>query len=127
MTLVPRLGTELIPQFSQGEFDVDLRLSPGAPLAETDRAIQAAQRAAAGIDAVALNYSVAGTGNRLDANPVDAGDNTGTLSVQLAPGAGRDAENQRNGRDAQRTGTPARRAVRIQPTRPVVVCKPAAD
>ncbi len=93
MSLVPRLGTELIPQFSQGEFDVDLRLSPGAPLSETDRAIQAAQRAAAGIDAVALNYSVAGTGNRLDANPVDAGDNTGTLSVQLAPGAGRDAEN----------------------------------
>ena len=30
---------------------------------------------------MALNYSVAGTGNRLDANPVDAGDNTGTLSV----------------------------------------------
>jgi HAE1 family hydrophobic/amphiphilic exporter-1 len=93
MSLVPRLGTELIPQFSQGEFDVDLRLSPGAPLAETDRAIQSAQRAAAAIDAVELDYSVAGTGNRLDANPVDAGDNTGTLSVQLAPGAGRDAEN----------------------------------
>jgi HAE1 family hydrophobic/amphiphilic exporter-1 len=93
MSLLPRLGTELIPQFSQGEFDVDLRLSPGAPLAETDRAIQAAQRAAAGIDAVELNYSVAGTGNRLDANPVDAGDNTGTLSVRLAPGAGRNAEN----------------------------------
>jgi len=93
MSLLPRLGTELIPQFSQGEFDVDLRLSPGAPLSETDRAIQTAQRTAAGIDAVALNYSVAGTGNRLDANPVDAGDNTGTLSVRLAPGAGRDAEN----------------------------------
>jgi len=93
MLLIPRLGTELIPQFSQGEFDVDLRLSPGAPLSETDRAIQAAQRAAAGIDVVALDYSVAGTGNRLDANPVDAGDNTGTLSVQLAPGSGRDAEN----------------------------------
>jgi len=92
MMLVPRLGTELIPQFSQGEFDVDLRLAPGAPLSETDRAIQAAQRAAAGIDAVALNYSVAGTGNRLDANPVDAGDNTGTLSVQLASGSGRNAE-----------------------------------
>ena len=93
MSLVPRLGTELIPQFSQGEFDVDLRLAPGAPLSETDRAIQVAQRAASGIDSVALNYSVAGTGNRLDANPVDAGDNTGSLSVQLTPGAGRDAEN----------------------------------
>ena len=92
MALVPRLGTELIPQFSQGEFSVDLRLSPGAPLAETDRAIQAAQRAAAGIDAVALDYSVAGTGNRLDANPVDAGENTGSLSITLEPGSGRQAE-----------------------------------
>jgi len=92
MALIPRLGTELIPQFSQGEFNVDLRLPPGGTLADTDRAIQAAQRAAGAIDAVELNYSVAGTGNRLDANPVDAGDNTGTLSVKLRPGSGRDAE-----------------------------------
>ena len=92
MSLVPRLGTELIPQFSQGEFDVDLRLAPGAPLTETDRAIQTAQRAAANIEAITLNYSVAGTGNRLDANPVDAGDNTGSLSVQLSPGSGRSEE-----------------------------------
>ncbi|MDJ0905606.1 MAG: efflux RND transporter permease subunit [Woeseiaceae bacterium] len=93
MSLIPRLGTELIPQLSQGEFNVDLRLAPGAPLVETDRAIQATQRAAADLDAVALDYSVAGTGNRLDANPVDAGDHTGTLSIALQPGSGRAAEN----------------------------------
>ena len=93
MTLLPRLGTELIPQLSQGEFDVDLRLAPGSPLAETDRAIQIAQKATTRIDAVDLDYSVAGTGNRLDANPVDAGDNTGTLSIALKPGAGRTEEN----------------------------------
>jgi len=93
MSLIPRLGTELIPQLSQGEFNVDLRLAPGAPLAETDRAIQAAQSATDGIAAVALDYSVAGTGNRLDANPVDAGDNTGTLSIALQAGAGRVEEN----------------------------------
>jgi HAE1 family hydrophobic/amphiphilic exporter-1 len=92
MLLIPRLGTELIPQLSQGEFSVDLRLSPGAPLAETDRAIQAAHDATRDIDDVDLNYSVAGTGNRLDANPVDAGENTGTLSITLKPGAGRAAE-----------------------------------
>lgn len=94
MSLVPRLGTELIPQFSQGEFNVDLRLPPGMPLSETDSAIQSAQKAAANIAAVELNYSVAGTGNRLDANSVDAGDNTGTLSIKLSAGAGRDVENQ---------------------------------
>ncbi len=93
MSLLPRLGTELIPQFSQGEFNVDLRLAPGAPLSETDRAIQAAQRVAAEIDAIALDYSVAGTGNRLDANPVDAGDHTGTLSVRMHSGTGRASEN----------------------------------
>jgi len=93
LSLLPRLGTELIPQLSQGEFNVDLRLAPGAPLAETDRAIQAAQKATVGIESVALDFSVAGTGNRLDANPVDAGDNTGTLSIALAAGAGRAEEN----------------------------------
>ncbi len=93
MLLVPRLGTELIPQFSQGEFSVDLRLAPGSPLGETDRAIRVAERAASGIEAVALNYSVAGTGNRLDANPVDAGDNTGKLNVTLKRGSDRADEN----------------------------------
>jgi len=94
MALVPGLGRELIPQLSQGQFDVDLRLAPGAPLAETDRAIQAAQRATDAIESIDLSYSVAGTGNRLDANPVDAGENTGTLSVTLRAGAGRTGEEQ---------------------------------
>ena len=94
MALVPRLGSELIPQFSQGEFTANLRLPPGMPLAETDKAIQVAQRVAADIDAVELNYSVAGTGNRLDANPVDAGDNSGTLSITLKEGSGRETENE---------------------------------
>jgi HAE1 family hydrophobic/amphiphilic exporter-1 len=87
--IVPRLGTELIPQMSQGELNVDLRLPPGAPLEQTDRTVGAAQRAAAELTGVALTYSVAGTGNRLDANPVDAGENTGRLSLTLQPGSGR--------------------------------------
>jgi hydrophobic/amphiphilic exporter-1 (mainly G- bacteria), HAE1 family len=87
--IVPRLGTELIPQMSQGEFNVDLRLPPGTPLEQTDRSVQAAQRASAALGNVDLAYSVAGTGNRLDANPVDAGENTGRLSLTLQKGAGR--------------------------------------
>ena len=94
MALVPRLGSELIPQFSQGEFTANLRLPPGMPLAETDKAIQVVQRVAANIDAVELDYSVAGTGNRLDANPVDAGDNSGSLSITLKEGSGRETENE---------------------------------
>ncbi len=92
MLLVPRLGTELIPQLSQGEFSVDLRLPPGSPLIETDRLVQAAQRATESIDTIEITYSVSGTGNRLDANPIEAGENTGTLNVRLAAGAGRAEE-----------------------------------
>jgi HAE1 family hydrophobic/amphiphilic exporter-1 len=92
LVIAPRLGTELIPQMSQGEFNVDLRLPPGAPLEQTDRTVQAAQRSAAGLDDLALAYSVAGTGNRLDANPVDAGENTGRLSITLQAGATRKDE-----------------------------------
>ncbi|MCX7054178.1 MAG: efflux RND transporter permease subunit [Proteobacteria bacterium] len=90
--VLPRLGTELIPQMSQGEFNVDLRLPPGTPLEQTDRSVQAAQRASDSLGNVALAYSVAGTGNRLDANPVDAGENTGRLSITLQAGAGREDE-----------------------------------
>ncbi|MEO0420913.1 MAG: efflux RND transporter permease subunit [Pseudomonadota bacterium] len=92
MTLVPRLGTELIPQLSQGEFNVDLRLAPGAPLASTDRAAREVQLAAQGIDGYERSFSVAGTGNRLDASPVDAGENTAQLSVKLTDGATRATE-----------------------------------
>ncbi|MFO1395246.1 MAG: efflux RND transporter permease subunit, partial [Steroidobacteraceae bacterium] len=87
--ILPRLGTELIPQMSQGEFNVDLRLSPGTPLEQTDRSMLAAERAGSALGNVALAYSVAGTGNRLDANPVDAGENTGRLSITLVKGSRR--------------------------------------
>jgi HAE1 family hydrophobic/amphiphilic exporter-1 len=89
MALVPLLGTELIPPMSQGEFNVDVKLATGAPLEATDRALQAATRQAMTLPDLATAYAVAGTGNRLDANPVDAGENTGRLSIMLAPGADR--------------------------------------
>jgi HAE1 family hydrophobic/amphiphilic exporter-1 len=92
MALIPKLGSELIPQLSQGEFSVNIRLAPGTPLAATDEVIQVATKASANLDAVAQSYSVAGTGNRLDANPVDAGDNSGVLNLKMQPGAGRDEE-----------------------------------
>lgn len=84
--LVPRLGTELIPQLAQGEFSLNLRLTPGTALSETDRAINQAYKAIEDIDDIASSHSVAGTGNRLDASPVDAGEHAGSLTVALKPG-----------------------------------------
>jgi len=92
IALVPRLGYELLPQLAQGEFTVQVRLPAGAPLAETDAAIQRLQAVTAELPGVDLSYSVAGTGNRIDASPVDAGEHTGQLNVKLAAGAGRAEE-----------------------------------
>jgi HAE1 family hydrophobic/amphiphilic exporter-1 len=90
--IIPRLGSELIPQLSQGEFIADLRLAPGTPLEQTDHAVAAAQGYAMELPQVALTYAVTGTGNRLDASPTDAGENTGRLSVSLSPNTQPDDE-----------------------------------
>jgi hydrophobic/amphiphilic exporter-1 (mainly G- bacteria), HAE1 family len=92
IVLAPRLGYELLPQLAQGEFSVNVRLPSGAPLSETDNAIRRLQAQTRDLPGVELSYSVAGTGNRLDASPVDAGEHTGQLNVKLAPGAGRAGE-----------------------------------
>ncbi len=89
LALLPTLGVELIPQLSQGEFQIKLTLPPGTPLDQTDKAVHEVQAAAAGLAKVTTTYSVAGTGNRLDANPVDAGENTGSVNVVMAAGASR--------------------------------------
>ena len=92
LALAPRLGYELLPQLAQGEFAVNIRLPAGAPLAETDAAIRRLHEQAAALPGIELTYSVAGTGNRLDASPVDAGEHTGQLNVKLDPAAGRAGE-----------------------------------
>ena len=92
LALLPTLGVELIPQLSQGEFQVKMTLPPGTPLTSSDQAVAALQDAAAKIPQVLTTYSVAGTGNRLDANPVDAGENTASLNVVLKPGTSKRVE-----------------------------------
>ncbi len=90
--LIPVLGVELIPQLSQGEFRVEFRLSPGTPLDVTDEMIAGVQKAAAGIDGITTTFSVAGSGNRMDANPEQGGENWGELSVAMVPGSRRSDE-----------------------------------
>ncbi len=87
--LTQRLGVELIPQLSQGEFNVEMKLAPGTPLERTDAAIQRLDAAARALPTVERTYAVAGTGNRLDTNPEETGENSGTLNVVLQSGSSR--------------------------------------
>jgi len=55
------LGTELIPQLSEGEFFFEVKLSEGASLAATDRTIKVMEEAAAGEAAVDRYYATVGS------------------------------------------------------------------
>ncbi len=87
--LIPSLGIELIPQLAQGEFRVEFRLPPGTPLDRTDRVIASIQDSAGNIEGVQTLFSVAGTGERFDANPEHGGENWGELSVNMISGSKR--------------------------------------
>jgi HAE1 family hydrophobic/amphiphilic exporter-1 len=86
--LVPSLGIELIPQLSQGEFEVTMKLPPGTPIEQSDAALARLQQSARGVDAIATSFAVSGTGNRMDANPDEGGENYGEVHVRLASDAG---------------------------------------
>jgi hydrophobic/amphiphilic exporter-1 (mainly G- bacteria), HAE1 family len=92
--ILPQLGTELIPQLSQGEFTVKMRLPAGSPLQTTDDQVTVIHKAASRLPNLDSAYSVAGTGNRLDANPVDSGENTGNLDVKLRAPVDKEGEEQ---------------------------------
>ncbi len=94
MALVQQIGIELIPQLSQGEFKVEFKLPPGTPIEQTDSALKAVQDATKSKTNVKSTFAVAGTGNRLDANPDQGGENWGELNVLLASGSGSTAEEQ---------------------------------
>ncbi len=87
LALVPQIGIELIPQLSQGEFAVEFKLPPGTPIEETDKALRSVQNKSKNLDNVRTTFAVAGTGNQMDANPEQGGENWGELSVTLASGS----------------------------------------
>lgn len=91
LALLPRIGVELIPPFNQGEFRAELQLPPGTPLEHTDAVLADVSRTLRDDSDlhgwVATYYTVAGTGNRLDANPETGGENFGTINIVLGPTA----------------------------------------
>ena len=83
LLLIPRLGMELIPPLVQGAYNVEFRLPPGTPLERTDAVLERVQRQATDIPGVRLTFASAGSGNRMDANPDQGGENWGELHVAL--------------------------------------------
>jgi HAE1 family hydrophobic/amphiphilic exporter-1 len=87
LLLLTRIGVELLPPFNQGEFRTEITLAPGTPLERTDATLQQLSSAVRGHQALSANYSVAGTGNRLDTSADTGGENFGVLNLALKPQA----------------------------------------
>ncbi len=87
LSLLPFMAVELIPPLSQGEFKVDLELSPGVRLELTDGIMRQVQLALTENEQVHRTYSVAGTGGKLDASAISGGENVGELNVVMSPGS----------------------------------------
>lgn len=85
--LLPKLGMELIPSMSQGEFFVEITLPSGSHIEQTDQAIADLSEVAKTIDAVANTYAIVGTGSLMNASPSQGGDHWGRLNVVLKQGS----------------------------------------
>ena len=81
-SLLPLLGTELIPEIRQGTIVADVELAPGTPVARTDVILAEMQRRAGELAAVAQTYAVAGS-SRTGGNEVR--ENSGQILIDLHP------------------------------------------
>lgn len=83
MSLVPRLGMELIPPMNQGEFYVEILLPPGTEVSKTDKILQKLALSIKDRDDVKHAYSQAGSGGLMTSDTSRGGENWGRLQVVL--------------------------------------------
>ncbi len=84
LLLVPGLGTDLIPTFTQGEFQFQVELPEGTPLETTDRYLASIQAAVADLPGVASYSAISGGAGLSLSNTGTEGENSARLQVQMA-------------------------------------------
>jgi HAE1 family hydrophobic/amphiphilic exporter-1 len=81
--LLPKLGMELIPDMSQGEFFVEINLATGSQLENTDQVIADLAIFAADLEGVERTYALAGTGSLMNVSASQGGEYWGKLNVVM--------------------------------------------
>ncbi|MFN8549351.1 MAG: efflux RND transporter permease subunit [Candidatus Eisenbacteria bacterium] len=92
IALVPSLGTELVPQFSQGEFAFDLELPSGTPLATTQSMTQSIEESIKGDPRVRVYFASVGESPGMGSAAVERRENVAQLSVAMAHPGDREEE-----------------------------------
>ena len=93
-TLLPRLGADVIPSMSQGEFYVEVQLPVGTAIEQTDRVLTKLAALAGEHSAVNRSYAQAGTGAQMTVDPSIGGSHWGRLNIVLQPGSSPEQEQQ---------------------------------
>lgn len=84
--LLPRLGADVIPAMSQGEFYVEVQLQVGSSIEQTDTVLVRLAAIAAEQSAVKRSYAQAGTGAQMTVDPSIGGSHWGRLNIVLHTG-----------------------------------------
>ncbi len=87
LALVPTLGLDLIPTFTQGEFHFQIQLPEGTPLEATDRYVASIATVLDGQPNVAGYSAISGGAGLSLSNTGTEGENTARLQVQMKPEA----------------------------------------
>ncbi|MFQ5604991.1 MAG: efflux RND transporter permease subunit [bacterium] len=86
------IGTELIPEMSQGEFFVDILLPIGTPLEETEQVVADMAAQAQRVRGIRSVYTVSGTAAQMGFSATEMRENLGQLHIQLEKRNDRAAE-----------------------------------
>ncbi len=81
--LIPTLGVELVPPFTQGEFAFRIELPPGTPLASTENAVAAVERSIAGDERVAVFFTTVGESPELGSTRSERRENVAQINVAV--------------------------------------------
>lgn len=93
-SLLPRLGADVIPAMSQGEFFVEIQLPVGSAIEQTDKVLTQLAALAGEQAGVKRSYAQAGTGAQMTVDPSIGGSHWGRLNVVLQPGSSAEQEQQ---------------------------------
>lgn len=91
-SLLPRLGADVIPQLSQGEFYLDVQLPVGSAIEQTDALLKQLSRQLQQYPQVERSYGLAGTGAQMTVDPAIGGSHWGRLHVVMQGDSSADDE-----------------------------------
>ena len=89
LLIYPRLGMELIPEMSQGEILVGLKMPVGTPVEQTAKVMQEMQRLASVEPEVRLVYVTSGVSSMTGGSLRDEREDIGQMNLLLHPGVER--------------------------------------